>query len=120
MSIKIEPLGRLAKVALRDVWEHEQQDFTPWLAREVNIKLLGETLGLDLEVEAQEKKVGPFRADILCKDTTENDRWVLIENQLDKTDHCHLGQMLDLRFGIASGHDHLDRGSLYRRTSSHA
>ena len=100
MSIKIEPLGRLAKVALRDVWEHEQQDFTPWLAREVNIKLLGETLCLDLEVEAQEKKVGPFRADILCKDTTENDRWVLIENQLDKTDHCHLGQLLTYASGL--------------------
>jgi hypothetical protein len=100
MSIKIEPLGRLGKVALRDVWEHEQQDFTPWLAREANIKLLGETLGIDLEVEAQEKNVGPFRADILCKDTTEKDRWVLIENQLEKTDHCHLGQLLTYASGL--------------------
>jgi hypothetical protein len=100
MSIKIEPLGRLRKVAIRDIWEHEQQDFTPWLAREANIKLLGETLGLDLEVEAQEKNVGPFRADILCKDTTEKDRWVLIENQLEKTDHCHLGQLLTYASGL--------------------
>jgi hypothetical protein len=50
---------------------------------------LGETLGLDLELEAQERPVGPFRADILCKDIG-TDRWVLIENQLERTDHTHV------------------------------
>jgi hypothetical protein len=92
-------LGRLKRVKLRDAWETEAGDFTPWLAGEENIALLGDTLGLDLEVEAQEKSVGPFRADILCKDTT-NDHWVLIENQLERTDHTHLGQLITYAAGL--------------------
>ncbi|MDP6659014.1 MAG: DUF4268 domain-containing protein [Candidatus Poseidoniia archaeon] len=92
-------LGRLKKVPLREVWKTEAGDFTPWLAQEEHIELLGNELGLDLEVEAQEKNVGPFKADILCKDTvTEN--WVLIENQLEKTDHTHLGQLLTYAAGL--------------------
>lgn len=54
---------------------------------------LGKTLNLDLCLEASEKTVGPFRADILCKDQN-SERWVLIENQLESSDHCHLGQIL--------------------------
>jgi hypothetical protein len=71
-------LGRLEKVDLRKVWQKEDQDFTPWLAQEENLALLGEALGIELELEAQEKNVGLFRADILCKDTA-NGNWVLIE-----------------------------------------
>ncbi len=74
-------LGRLQKIELREVWFSEAGQFTPWLAQTENLKLLGETIGIDLECEAQEKEVGPFRADILCKDTA-SDAWVLIENQL--------------------------------------
>jgi len=92
-------LGMLSKVDLRTIWESEATDFTPWLAQTDNIKLLGETIGLELEVEAQEKEVGPFRADILCKDTGTNN-WVLIENQLEKTDHTHLGQLLTYAAGL--------------------
>ncbi len=84
---------------LRKAWDRESEDFTPWLAKPENIELLGEELGLDLEVEAQEKNVGPFRADILCKDTANGD-WVLIENQLEKTDHTHLGQLLTYAAGL--------------------
>jgi hypothetical protein len=62
-------LGRLERVELRTAWLSESGDFTPWLANEENISLLGDTIHLELEVEAQEKNVGPFRADILCKDT---------------------------------------------------
>jgi hypothetical protein len=58
-------LGRLEQVDLRQIWTSEAGDFTPWLAREDNLALLGETIGIDLELEAQEKNVGPFRADIL-------------------------------------------------------
>ena len=54
---------------------------------------------MDLEVEAQERAVGPFRADILCKDISTN-RWVLIENQLERTDHTHLGQLLTYASGL--------------------
>ena len=86
-------------LSLRDLWKHEERDFTPWLAQEDNIALLGETIGIDLEVEAQEKNVGPFRADILCKDTVTN-HWVLIENQLTRTDHTHLGQLLTYAAGL--------------------
>lgn len=92
-------LGRLERVPLRDIWKSEASDFTPWLAQPEHIALLGEALGLELEVEAQEKDVGPFRADILCKETG-SDAWVLIENQLERTDHTHLGQLLTYAAGL--------------------
>lgn len=93
------PLGRLTRVELRDIWTSESTCFTPWLAREENLAVLAEALGLDLELEAQEKAVGPFRADILCKDIG-SDAWVLIENQLERTDHSHLGQLLTYASGL--------------------
>src|SRR5215213_6057486 len=86
-------LGRLQSVPLREAWVDEARDFTPWLARPENIELLGETIGIELEVTAQEERVGEFRADILCRDVA-SDRTVLIENQLERTDHAHLGQLL--------------------------
>ena len=95
----MEELGQLIKVPLREFWEGEASDFTPWLADEENISLLGDTIGVELEVEAQERNVGPFRADILCKDTL-TDNWVLIENQLEPTDHTHLGQLLTYAAGL--------------------
>ncbi|MBN1998605.1 DUF4268 domain-containing protein [candidate division KSB1 bacterium] len=94
-----QTLGRLEKVELRNIWTSESDEFTPWLAKEENLKLLGDTIGIELELEAQEKEVGPFRADILCKDTA-TDRWVLIENQLERTDHTHLGQLLTYAAGL--------------------
>lgn len=97
--MKNESLGKLKPVELRDVWDDESHDFTPWLAQEENISLLGKTIGIELEVEAQEQDVGPFRADILCKDTA-TDAWVLIENQLERTDHTHLGQLLTYAAGL--------------------
>jgi hypothetical protein len=92
-------LGRLERVELRDIWANEALHFTPWLAQERNLALLSEAVGIDLEHEATEKSVGPFSADILCKDTaTEN--WVLIENQLERTDHKHLGQLITYASGL--------------------
>lgn len=92
-------LGRLQKVELREVWSSESSHFTPWLAQEENLKLLGEAIGIELELESQEKEVGPFRADILCEDMA-TDNWVLIENQLQRTDHSHLGQLLTYAAGL--------------------
>ena len=92
-------LGRLEPIQLRDVWTTEAGDFTPWLAREENLSLLGDTIGIELQLEAQEQEVGPFRADILCKDTA-TDHWVLIENQLERTDHTHLGQLMTYAAGL--------------------
>lgn len=97
--MSVHQLGRLEKVDLREVWSKEAGDFTPWLALEENLALIGETIGLELELEAQEKNVGPFRADLLCKDTA-TDSWVLIENQLERTDHTHLGQLLTYAAGL--------------------
>ncbi|SDG01003.1 protein of unknown function [Bradyrhizobium brasilense] len=94
-----QQLGRLERVDLRDIWVSEATSFTPWLAKPENITVLGETLNIDLELEAQERAVGPFRADLLCKDIN-TDRWVLIENQLERTDHTHLGQLLTYASGL--------------------
>jgi hypothetical protein len=98
-AMTAQTLGRLEKISLRTVWKSESGNFTPWLAQPENLRLLGETLDLDLEYEAQEKDVGPFRADILCRDTA-TDHWVLIENQLERTDHSHLGQLLTYAAGL--------------------
>lgn len=92
-------LGRLEHVDLREIWEKEDTDFTPWLAQEENLSVLGDTLGKTLELEAQEKSVGRFRADILCKEVP-GGTWVLIENQLEDTDHKHLGQLLTYASGL--------------------
>jgi hypothetical protein len=92
-------LGRLIPVSLREFWSDESSEFTPWLAKEDNLKLLGDTIGIELEYEAQEKDVGSIRADILCKNTLDSS-WVLIENQLEKTDHTHLGQLLTYAAGL--------------------
>jgi hypothetical protein len=92
-------LGRLEQVDLRKVWQNEAGQFTPWLAQVDNIALLADTLGLELEVEAQEKGVGPFRADIVCRDTSDG-TLVLIENQLERTDHTHLGQLMTYAAGL--------------------
>ena len=67
---------------------------------------------MDLEVEAQEKAVGPFRADILCRDAV-TDNWVLIENQLERTDHTHLGQLLTYAAGLAAVTNRVDIAELY-------
>jgi hypothetical protein len=81
----------LERVDLRDHWLNEASHFTPWLAREA--------IGIDLEVQQQEANVGPFRADILCRNTA-NSSLVLVENQLERTDHTHLGQLLTYAAGL--------------------
>jgi hypothetical protein len=92
-------LSRMESVELRRAWTSEAGDFTPWLAQPDNIALLGRALGIELDVEGQERGVGPFRADILCRDTADGS-WVLIENQLERTDHLHLGQLITYAAGL--------------------
>ena len=92
-------LGKLEKVELRAFWKKEDRDFTPWLVTEGNIQILSEAIGIDLEVQSHEESVGPFRADILCLDTATN-HYVLIENQLERTDHIHLGQLMTYAAGL--------------------
>lgn len=95
----MKKIGRLKKVNIRDLWQGEASEFTPWLAKEENVDLLSETIGIELEVISEEKSVGPFRADVLCKNTLD-DSYVLIENQLEKTDHNHLGQIMTYAAGL--------------------
>jgi hypothetical protein len=95
------PLGKLEKVELRSIWPDEAQHFTPWLARPENIRVLGETLGMDLEVAGQEVSVGPFSADILCSDSSDGSK-VVIENQIGPTDHTHMGQILTYAAGLGA------------------
>ncbi len=85
-------LGKLERIPLRKAWAHEAGEFTPWLAQTDNLNLLADTLGLDeLELLAIEHPAGDFKVDILCSD---NGGKVIIENQLEMTDHKHLGQIL--------------------------
>jgi hypothetical protein len=91
--------GKLEEVDLRELWKGEASEFTPWLSQEENIAELGEAIGMELEVQEQEQRVGVFRADILCKDVID-DHFVLIENQLERTDHTHLGQLMTYAAGL--------------------
>ena len=84
MTTKIK-LSTITPVELRDCWQSESSDFTPWLAQEENMKLLAEAINIDeLEVIAQEEYVGPYRADILCKETGTTCRIVYLNGSVDK------------------------------------
>jgi len=95
----IKSFGKFEALEPRNYWNDEAKDFTPWLAKEENIAMVGDVLGLELEVQSTEESVGPFRADILCKETASG-RYVLIENQLEKTDHDHLGKLITYAAGL--------------------
>ena len=84
-------VGRLEQVDLRQVWSHEAHSFTPWVL--ANADRLSEALGMDLELEAAEHPVGSFSLDLIGRDLETGQR-VIIENQLEGTDHTHLGQIM--------------------------
>ena len=92
-------LGKLKEIDIRTVWAHEQYDFSKWLASEENIQELGNTLGLSLTDVETEKFVGSYRCDIICKDELTG-KAVLIENQLEQTDHDHLGKIITYASGL--------------------
>jgi hypothetical protein len=92
-------LGRIVPVEIRTIWKSEAVDFTPWLAEAHNLNLLGEALHLgELSLQTTEFSVGDFSADIVAVD--EGGVQVLIENQLEPTDHRHLGQVLTYLAGL--------------------
>jgi hypothetical protein len=93
-------LSKLERVPLRKAWEHEASDFTPWLAETENLNALAMKLGLsELVHVATEHWVGDFKLDILC---TDGDEQVIIENQLEKTNHSHLGQIISYAAGVGA------------------
>lgn len=96
-------LGKIKVIKdLRSVWKNEANDFTKWLAQEENINLLGDELGLSLQAQETEAGVGSYRLDILATETSEeNEVQVVIENQLESTNHDHLGKIIT----YASGYD---------------
>ncbi len=91
--------GRLADLPLREAWKHEALEFTPWLAK--NIEQLSEAIGLPLEIVGTEVAVESFSADILARNPMDDTR-VLIENQLETTDHAHLGQIMTYLAGLSA------------------
>jgi hypothetical protein len=93
--------GKLEKVDLHELWSGGTTDFTPWLFEQENLIELGNAIGMELEVQetGREQKAGMFQADILCKDLL-TDHFVLIENQLERTDHSHLGQLITFSAGL--------------------
>lgn len=93
-------LSKLKKVDLREVWGHEAIDFTNWLVREENLDLLGNEIGVEIEPLRTEASVGAFKVDILAEEGGTG-RKIIIENQLEDTDHDHLGKIIS----YASGYD---------------
>lgn len=92
-------LGELKKVDLRELWPHEALDFTKWLAKNENIERINRVVGLTLTNIRTEVSVGSYNVDIACEDITTGDQ-VVIENQLTKTDHTHLGQIITYASGL--------------------
>lgn len=92
-------LSKLEEIKdLRTVWPHEALDFTPWLSQDDNINLLADAVGLDITVDETESSVGDFNVDILASETG-TDRKIIIENQLEDTDHDHLGKLITYASG---------------------
>jgi hypothetical protein len=96
----MEKLGELKRVDIRSVWEHEARDFTPWLRD--HIELLAKAVGLDLDLVEAESPVGDYAVDLYAKDLNTG-RWVIIENQLEQTDHNHMGQLMAYAAGKEAG-----------------
>lgn len=92
-------IGKLTEVDVRDLWKHEQYDFSNWLAKEENIKLLDDEIGLTLMDINKEVYIGSYRCDLVAKDETTG-QIVIIENQLQATNHDHLGKIITYAAGL--------------------
>jgi len=96
----VPELGTLEPVPIRDVWQHEANDWTPWLAEHVD--LLAEALGMeDLEVEGTEVPVGGYKADLVC---SAGESTLVVENKFASTDHDHIGKLVTYAAGLDASH----------------
>lgn len=91
-------LGVMHPVDLREKWADEAKNFTPWLAKEANLKMLSAAVEMDLVLEEMESSVGAFSADLFAREDSTN-RKVIIENQLEATNHDHLGKLITYASG---------------------
>ena len=94
-------IGKFVEVDIRDLWKHEQYDFSEWLSKEENIENLNDILGLTLVDISKEAYVGSYRCDIFAKDETTGTK-VIIENQLEASNHDHLGKIITYASGLDS------------------
>ena len=92
-------IGKLTEVDIRDLWKHEQYDFSNWLGKEENIEMLGSLIGLTLTDVDKEVYVGSYRCDLVAKDETTGIK-VIIENQLETSNHDHLGKIITYASGL--------------------
>ncbi len=92
-------LGRIEQVDLREIWKHEATNFTKWLAKPENLDLLSEEIDIELSLIDTEYNVGRFNVDIFAEEPSA-DRKVIIENQLERTDHDHLGKLITYASGL--------------------
>ena len=94
-----EKIGRLTEVDIRKLWGHEQYDFSNWLKEDQNIELLNEKIGLTLTDVETEVYVGSYRCDLVAKDEISGEK-VIIENQLESSNHDHLGKIITYASGL--------------------
>jgi hypothetical protein len=95
----MQSLGRLKQMPLRETWAHEAHAFTRWLAKADNLSLLSDGLDLEIALIQTEAEVGDFNVDILAEQATSGKK-IVIENQLEKTDHDHLGKIITYASGV--------------------
>ena len=92
-------IGKLTSVDVRELWKHEQYDFSEWLSKEENIDYLNDILGLTLVDIKKEVLVGSYRCDLVAKDETSNTK-IVIEDQLESSNHDHLGKIITYASGL--------------------
>lgn len=92
-------LSKLKKIDLREEWKHEATDFTNWLAQDENLQLLSEEIGIDISLVQTEARVGKFSVDILAEEDNTG-RKIVVENQLETTNHDHLGKIITYASGL--------------------
>ena len=94
-------IGKLEEVDIRELWKHEQYDFSEWLSKKENIENLNDILGLTLVDISKETYVGSYRCDLFAKDETTGIK-VIIENQLEMSNHDHLGKIITYASGLGA------------------